>query len=137
VPILPAAPSTSGRFNLFHPAADDGENFALSLRAQVRIETRDDDRLILESRDRRIRFELHSIASTIWPTNTARTGFEMFTFFRPQTGFHLVAHSEAPRRGDMGSSAPGDRLIGALNRHAGNRYHGVSSSRLPRTWKPR
>src|SRR5438309_6460527 len=41
---------------LFHPGAST-VNFALSLRASVRIETRDDDRIILESRDRGIRLE--------------------------------------------------------------------------------
>ncbi len=41
---------------LFHPGAMT-VNFALSLRAQVRIETRDDDSIILESRDRGVRVE--------------------------------------------------------------------------------
>ena len=41
---------------LFHPGAST-VNFALSLRASVRIETRDDKRIILESRDRGIGLE--------------------------------------------------------------------------------
>ena len=41
---------------LFHPGAMT-VNFALSLLASVRIETRDDNRVILESRDRGVGFE--------------------------------------------------------------------------------
>src|SRR5215210_3771118 len=41
---------------LFHPGAST-VNFALSLRAPCRIETRADQRIILESRDRRVAFE--------------------------------------------------------------------------------
>jgi D-glycero-alpha-D-manno-heptose-7-phosphate kinase len=47
----------------------------------------------------------------------------MVHFFRPETGFHLVAHSEAPAgAGISGSSALAIALIGALNRLVGNRY---------------
>ena len=41
---------------LFHPGATT-VNFALSLHARCRIETRDDGRIVLESRDRQIRLE--------------------------------------------------------------------------------
>src|ERR671917_728678 len=41
---------------LFHPGATT-VNFAISLAARCRIETRDDDRIILESRDRKVSFE--------------------------------------------------------------------------------
>ena len=41
---------------LFHPGATT-VNFAISLRAHCRIETRDDGRIILESRDRQVSFE--------------------------------------------------------------------------------
>jgi D-glycero-alpha-D-manno-heptose-7-phosphate kinase len=43
---------------LFHPGATT-VNFALSLHARCRIETRDDGRIILESRDRKVSFETH------------------------------------------------------------------------------
>jgi len=47
----------------------------------------------------------------------------MVHFFRPETGFHLVTHSEAPAgAGIAGSSALAIALIGALNRLAGDRY---------------
>lgn len=41
---------------LFHPRAAT-VNFAISLRAHCRIETRDDGRIVLESRDRKMAFE--------------------------------------------------------------------------------
>ena len=41
---------------LFHPGATT-VNFAVSLRAHCHIETRDDGRIILESRDRQVAFE--------------------------------------------------------------------------------
>jgi len=43
---------------LFHPGATT-VNFALSLRASCRIETNDDGRIVLESRDRKVSFETH------------------------------------------------------------------------------
>jgi D-glycero-alpha-D-manno-heptose-7-phosphate kinase len=41
---------------LFHPGAST-VNFAISLRANCQIETRDDGQIILESRDRKVAFE--------------------------------------------------------------------------------
>jgi D-glycero-alpha-D-manno-heptose-7-phosphate kinase len=108
---------------LFHPGAMT-VNFALSLRAHVRIETREDDRLILESRDREIRFEttLDRI-DELARDEQLEIVSKMVHFFRPQAGFHLTTHSEAPAgAGISGSSALAIALIGALNLHAGNRY---------------
>ncbi|MDX6447528.1 MAG: D-glycero-alpha-D-manno-heptose-7-phosphate kinase [Blastocatellia bacterium] len=108
---------------LFHPGAMT-VNFALSLRAHVRIETRDDDRVILESRDRAIKFEtrldrIDELASE----ERLELVSKMVNFFRPETGFHLVAHSEAPAgAGISGSSALAIALIGALNTLVGRRY---------------
>ena len=108
---------------LFHPGAMT-VNFALSLRAHVRIETRADNRLILESRDRGIRFEttldrLNELARD----ERLELVSKMVHFFRPETGFHLIAHSEAPAgAGISGSSALAIALIGALNSLVGNRY---------------
>ena len=108
---------------LFHPGAMT-VNFALSLRAHVRIETRDDDRLILESRDRGIRFEttLDRIDELARDEQLELVS-KMVHFFRPETGFHLIAHSEAPAgAGIAGSSALAIALIGGLNSLVGNRY---------------
>jgi len=108
---------------LFHPGAST-VNFALSLRARVRIETRADERIILESRDRGIRLEstIDSIADLARDEKLELVS-KMVHFFRPETGFHLIAHSEAPAgAGISGSSALAIALIGALNRLVGDRY---------------
>ena len=108
---------------LFHPGATT-VNFALSLRARVRIETRNDNRIILESRDRGVHLEttadrLDELASD----DKLELVSKMVHFFRPRKGFHLVAHSEAPAgAGISGSSALAIALIGGLNRLVGNRY---------------
>jgi D-glycero-alpha-D-manno-heptose-7-phosphate kinase len=108
---------------LFHPGAMT-VNFALSLRAHVRIETRADNRLILESLDRGVRFEttldrLNELARD----ERLELVSKMVHFFRPETGFHLIAHSKAPAgAGISGSSALAIALIGALNSLVGNRY---------------
>jgi D-glycero-alpha-D-manno-heptose-7-phosphate kinase len=108
---------------LFHPGAMT-VNFALSLRAHVRIETRDDNRVILESQDRGIRFEttLDRLGELAGEERLELVS-KMVHFFRPEAGFHLVAHSEAPAgAGISGSSALAIALIGALNNLVGNRY---------------
>jgi D-glycero-alpha-D-manno-heptose-7-phosphate kinase len=108
---------------LFHPGAST-VNFALSLRAHVRIETRDDERIILESRDRGIRLEstLDSIGDLARDEELELVS-KMVHFFCPETGFHLITHSEAPAgAGISGSSALAIALIGALNRLVGDRY---------------
>jgi D-glycero-alpha-D-manno-heptose-7-phosphate kinase len=98
---------------LFHPGAMT-VNFALSLRAHVRI----------ESRDRGIRFETTlGRIDELAQEERLELVSKMVHFFRPGTGFHLVAHSEAPAgAGISGSSALAIALIGALNTLVGNRY---------------
>ncbi len=108
---------------LFHDGAST-VNFAISLLAKCRIETRDDDRIILESIDRGVTFE---------------TSFECFDelrheprlellaklvhFFRPEGGFHMTTESQAPAgAGLAGSSTLNIACIGALNKLVGNRY---------------
>ena len=108
---------------LFHPGATT-VNFALSLLARVRIETRDDRRIILESRDRNVSVEtsLDKIDDLARDEKLELLS-RMVHFFRPATGFNLVAHSEAPAgAGISGSSALAIALIGALNCLVGNRY---------------
>ena len=108
---------------LFHPGAMT-VNFALSLRASARLETRGDDRLILESRDRGVRFEttLERIDELAGDKKLEMVS-KMVHFFRPEVGFNLTVHSEAPAgAGISGSSALAIALIGALNRLVGNRY---------------
>ncbi|HEV2883557.1 MAG TPA: hypothetical protein VGW36_01795 [Pyrinomonadaceae bacterium] len=109
---------------LFHPGAST-VNFATSLRANCRIETRDDHRIILESRDRDVSFEttLDSLAALASEERLELIS-KLVYFFKPNTGFHLTANSLAPAGAGMGgSSALAIACIGALNRLVGNRYH--------------
>src|SRR5436190_4273182 len=108
---------------LFHPGAMT-VNFALSLRAGVRIETRDDRRIILESRDRGVGFETSvDRLDELARDQQLELVSKMVHFFQPEQGFHLVANSEAPAgAGISGSSALAIALIGALNCLVGNRY---------------
>jgi D-glycero-alpha-D-manno-heptose-7-phosphate kinase len=108
---------------LFHPGAST-VNFAINLRASCRIETRDDERIILESRDRKVSFEtkLEAIEDLIREERLELIS-KLVHFFKPTVGFHLVANSDAPAgAGLAGSSALNIALIGALNRLVGNRY---------------
>jgi len=108
---------------LFHTGAST-VNFALSLRARVRIETREDDRIILESRDRGVSLETTTERiDDLANDESLELVSKMVHFFRPQTGFHLVTNSEAPAgAGISGSSALAIALIGGLNRLVGDRY---------------
>lgn len=108
---------------LFHPGATT-VNFALSLRTHCRIETRDDDVIVLESRDRDVRFEssLGKIDDLIHDERLELIS-KLVHFFKPNTGFNLTAYSEVPAgAGLAGSSALNIACIGALNRLVGNRY---------------
>ncbi|HEX8845843.1 MAG TPA: hypothetical protein VF791_14415 [Pyrinomonadaceae bacterium] len=108
---------------LFHPGAST-VNFAISLRASCRIETRHDGRIILESRDRQVRFETELAAiEDLVREERLELISKLVHFFKPTTGFHLVAHSKAPAgAGLAGSSALNIACIGALNRLVGGRY---------------
>ncbi|MDT7603973.1 MAG: D-glycero-alpha-D-manno-heptose-7-phosphate kinase [Acidobacteriota bacterium] len=108
---------------LFHPGAAT-VNFAVSLRALCRIETRADDRVILESRDRNVSFEtnLAGVAELVREERLELIS-KLVHFFNPQVGFHLVAESQAPAGAGLGgSSALAIACIGALNRLVGDRY---------------
>ena len=108
---------------LFHPGATT-VNFALSLRTHCRIETRDDDVIVLESRDRDVRFEtsLGEIEDLIHDERLELIS-KLVHFFKPNTGFNLTAYSEVPAgAGLAGSSALNIACVGALNRLVGNRY---------------
>jgi D-glycero-alpha-D-manno-heptose-7-phosphate kinase len=108
---------------LFHPGAAT-VNFAISLRANCRIETRDDGKIILESRDRKMAFEtsVDGIESLAHESRLELIS-KLVHFFKPITGFHLVANSEAPAGAGLGgSSALAIACIGALNQLVGHRY---------------
>jgi len=108
---------------LFHPGATT-VNFATSLRAHCSIKTRDDGRIVLESRDRKVAFETELAAiEDLAREERLELISKLVHFFKPTTGFHLIANSEAPAGAGMaGSSALAIACIGALNRLVGNRY---------------
>jgi D-glycero-alpha-D-manno-heptose-7-phosphate kinase len=108
---------------LFHPGATT-VNAAVSLSARCRVEPRHDERIILESRDRNISFEtgLSEIESLAREERLELIS-KLVHFFKPETGFHLVAESAAPAGPGLGgSSALAIACIGALNRLVGDRY---------------
>lgn len=108
---------------LFHPGAAT-VNFATSLRAHCQIKTRDDGRVVLESRDRKVAFETNLAAiEDLVREERLELISKLVHFFKPTTGFHLIANSTAPAGAGMGgSSALAIACIGALNRLCGDRY---------------
>ena len=108
---------------LFHPGATT-VNFALSLQARCRIETNDDGRIVLESRDRKVAFETHvSAIEDLLQEERLELVSKLVHFFKPTIGFHLVAEANVPAGAGLGgSSALAIACIGALNRLVGNRY---------------
>ena len=108
---------------LFHEGAAT-VNFAVSLLAKCRIETRDDDRIVLESVDRDVKFEtsldrIHELKDE--PRLELLS--KLVYFFKPETGFTMTTESEAPAgAGLAGSSTLNIACIGALNKLVGDRY---------------
>jgi len=108
---------------LFHEGAMT-VNFALSIRAHCRIETRNDDRIIIESIDQNSRLE-----TTLADLTTLRTEprlellSKLVYFFRPETGFHMTTRSDAPAgAGLAGSSTLNIATVAALNKLVGDKY---------------
>jgi len=108
---------------LFHQGAAT-VNFAVDLYARCRIETRADDRIILESRDRNLQFETRvSDIEQLVHEQRLELISKLVHFFKPETGFHLIASAESPAGAGLGgSSALAIACIGALNRLVGDRY---------------
>src|SRR5438067_12424007 len=79
---------------LFHEGAAT-VNFAVSLLAHCRIETRDDDKIILESVDQKARIET-TVSDITDLKNEPRLELlsKLIYFFRPETGFHMTTKSE-------------------------------------------
>lgn len=108
---------------LFHEGAAT-VNFAVSLMARCRIETRDDDRIILESVDQKASVET-TVGDISSLKNDSRLELlsKLVYFFRPEYGFHMTTESEAPAGGGLaGSSTLNIACIGALNKLVGERY---------------
>jgi len=109
---------------LFHEGSAT-VNFAVSLLAKCRIETRDDSKIVLESLDRGVKFEtsLDKIGE-LKDEPRLELLAKLVYFFKPETGFHMITESEAPAgAGLAGSSTLNIACIGALNKLVGDRYH--------------
>lgn len=108
---------------LFHEGAAT-VNFAVSLLAHCRIETRDDRRIILESVDQHDRVETTvDEISSLRDEKRLPLLSKLVYFFRPETGFHLTTESKAPAgAGLAGSSTLTIACIGALNKLVDDRY---------------
>src|SRR5262245_33319108 len=80
---------------LFHEGAAT-VNFAVSLLAKCRIETRDDDRIMLESVDRGVTFETClERMSDLKDEPRLELLSKLVYFFKPETGFNMITESEA------------------------------------------
>lgn len=108
---------------LFHEGAAT-VNFAVSLLAHCRIETRTDDKIILESIDQKDRVET-TVGNISSLKNEPKLELlsKLVYFFSPTTGFQMTTESEAPAgAGLAGSSTLNIACIGALNKLVGDRY---------------
>ena len=108
---------------LFHEGAAT-VNFAVSLLAHCRIETLDDDRIILESTDQNESVET-TVADIASLKNEPRLKLlsKLVYFFRPETGFKMTTTLEGPSKAGLaGSSTLNIACIGALNKLVGDRY---------------
>lgn len=108
---------------LFHEGSAT-VNFAISLKAQCRIETRDDARIRLESLDRNVAFELGlDEVDSLKDEPRLELLSKLVCFFRPEVGFTMTTRSEVPAgAGLAGSSTLNIACIAALNRLVGDRY---------------
>lgn len=108
---------------LFHEGAAT-VNFAINLLAKCRLETRNDDKIIIESVDRGLKVESSlGRINELAHEETLALPAKLVHFFKPEIGFNMTTQSEAPAgAGLAGSSALNIACIGALNRLVGNRY---------------
>ncbi len=108
---------------LFHEGAAT-VNFAISLKAHCRIETRDDAKIRLESDDRGVGFEIDlTEIGSLKDEPKLELLSKLVYFFKPDVGFTMTTRSEVPAgAGLAGSSTLNIACIAALNRLVGDRY---------------
>lgn len=108
---------------LFHEGAAT-VNFAIDLMAHCRLETRNDDKIFIESVDRVEAFETSlSKINELATDPRLELLSKLVYFFKPETGFNIITKSEAPAgAGLAGSSTLNIACIGALNKLVGDRY---------------
>jgi len=106
---------------LFHERAQT-VNFAIDQYARCRVETREDGRFIVESRDRGARIEADSLEALRGDEELALVS-KLVYFFKPQTGLTITTDCLAPAgAGLAGSSALNIAVCGALNHLTGRRF---------------
>lgn len=108
---------------LFHEGAST-VNFAVNKLAKCRLETRNDDKIVIESIDRQVKFET-SLAKLgeLYDEPRLELLSKLVYFFKPEVGFNMTTESQVPAgAGLAGSSTLNIACIGALNRLVGNRY---------------
>jgi D-glycero-alpha-D-manno-heptose-7-phosphate kinase len=108
---------------LFHEGAAT-VNFAIDLMAYCRLETRNDDKIFIESVDRMEAFETSlSKINELAADPRLELLSKLVYFFKPEMGFNMITKSEAPAgAGLAGSSTLNIACIGALNKLVGDRY---------------
>lgn len=108
---------------LFHEGAST-VNFAVDLMARCRIETRNDNKIVIESIDRKEKFETSvEKIGELYDEPRLQLLSKLIYFFKPQAGFNMITESEAPAgAGLAGSSTLNIACIGALNKLVGDRY---------------
>ncbi|MFN0119310.1 MAG: GHMP kinase [Blastocatellia bacterium] len=112
---------------LFHEQAQT-VNFAIDQYARCRLETRADQRFVLESRDRGLRTEAASL-NELRDDRVLSLVSKLIYYFRPETGLHVVTDCMAPGgSGLAGSSALNIALCAALNDLTGR---GFTREQLP------
>jgi D-glycero-alpha-D-manno-heptose-7-phosphate kinase len=106
---------------LFHDNAQT-VNFAIDQYAKCRLETRNDGRFIVESKDRNLKIEVDSLEQLRGDDELSLIS-KLIYFFQPQTGLNIQTDCMAPAgAGLAGSSALNIAVCGALNKLTGERY---------------
>jgi D-glycero-alpha-D-manno-heptose-7-phosphate kinase len=103
-------------------------NFAIDQYARCRLETRDDGRYIVESKDREARLEANSLEELRGDEELSLIS-KLLCFFKPAVGLNITTDCMAPAgAGLAGSSALNIAVCGALNQLTGRRF---PKERLP------
>ena len=97
-------------------------NFAIDQYARCFLETRDDGKFVVESKDRGVRVEANSLEELRGDDELSLIS-KLIYHFKPQTGLNITTDCMAPAgAGLAGSSALNIAVCGALNKLVGNRY---------------
>ncbi|MCG3163738.1 MAG: D-glycero-alpha-D-manno-heptose 7-phosphate kinase [Acidobacteria bacterium] len=97
-------------------------NFAIDQYAKCRIETREDGRFVVESKDRNVRIEADSLEQLRGDDELSLIS-KLIYFFKPQTGLSISTDCMAPAGAGLGGSSALDIAVcGALNKLTGERY---------------